>query len=177
MMTIPMMTLLLRLRHALGNLGLASLALLAAAVMFHLVVLNPLEARNMELRQRLSRQVPAAESAQPSSAADRVTAVYRFLQKEEETTDWLAKLYGIGSATGVQLKSGNYRTHKTAGRIVRYEIALPVTGSYAQIRDFLQRSLAEIPVMSIDQLTLKRENRNDGAVVAELRLTLHMVKS
>ena len=46
-----------------------------------------------------------------------------------------------------------------------------------QIREFLRRSLAEIPVLSLDQVTLKRENRNDGTVHAELRLTLHMVKS
>jgi hypothetical protein len=31
--------------------------------------------------------------------------------------------------------------------------------------------------MSVDQMTLKRESRNDGAVHAELRLTLHMVRS
>ena len=40
---------------------------------------------------------------------------------------------------------------------MRYEIVLPVAGSYAQIRDFLKRALAEIPVLSVDQLTLKRD--------------------
>ena len=46
----------------------------------------------------------------------------------------------------------------------------------AQLRDFLRRTLTEIPVLSLDQMTLKREGRNDGAVQAELRMTLHMVK-
>ena len=81
----------------------------------------------------------------------------------------------------MQLKSASYRTQQTDGRIVRYEIVLPVAGSYAQIRDFLKRSLADIPLLSVDQLTLKRETRtegrNEGAIQAELRLTLHMVKS
>jgi Tfp pilus assembly protein PilO len=113
----------------------------------------------------------------PSNAAGKVGAVYEYLQKDEEITDWLAKLHGIGTATGVQLKSANYRTQGTEGRILRYEMVLPIAGSYPQIRDFLKRSLAEIPVMSVDQLTLKRETRNDGAIQAELRLTLHMVKS
>jgi hypothetical protein len=31
-------------------------------------------------------------------------------------------------------------------------------------------------VLSLDQLSLKRESRNAGAVQAELRMTLHMVK-
>lgn len=168
---------LVRLRHDLGSLGVAGAVLLAAAAAFHFLVLAPMEAKNQLLKERLARQAPRAEPAQAGSTAGKVIAVYQFLQKEEETTDWLAKLHGIGTATGVHLKAANYRSQQTDGRIVRYEIVLPLAGSYPQIRDFLKRSLAEIPVMSIDQLTLKRESRNDGAVQAELRLTLHMVKS
>jgi len=52
-----------------------------------------------------------------------------------------------------------------------------VSGSYGQIRDFLKRARAEIPVMSVDQLSLKRDERRSGAIQAEMRLTLHMVKS
>lgn len=172
----------LRLRHDLGGLGLFGLALLTLAAAFHFMVLEPLQAKNEALKDRVSRQVPRGESAGgdagvPSTTAEKVAAVYAYLRKDEETTDWLAKLHGIGLATGVQLKSANYRSQKTEGRIVRYEMVLPLAGSYPQIRDFLQRSLAEIPVMSVDQLTLKRESPDDGAVQAELRMTLHMVKS
>jgi len=96
---------------------------------------------------------------------------------QEQATDWLAKLHGIGAATGVQLKSASYRSQKTDARIVRYEMVLPVAGSYAQIREFLQRSLAEVPVLSVDQLNLKRDGKNANVIQAEMRLTLHMVKS
>lgn len=167
---------LLRLRHELGSLGTAALVLLAAMAAFHMLVLRPMEARKSDLADRVSRQRPAAQAG-PASAAEKIGAVYDYLQKEEQTTDWLAKLHGIGAATGVQLKSASYKEQKTDGRIVRYEMVLPVSGSYPQIRDFLKRSLAEIPVLSVDQLALKRETRNDGAIQAELRLTLHMVKS
>jgi len=166
-----------RLRQELGGLGLAALVVLAAAGAFHVAVLEPLEARNELLQAKAARQARKAEPGQAGSAADKVAAVYDFLQKDEETTDWLAKLHGIGLATGVHLKSAHYRTEKTEGRIRRYEMVLPVSGNYGQIRDFLQRALLEIPVMSVDQLTLKRESRNDGVVQAELRLALHIVKS
>jgi len=172
-----MRAMLARLRQELGGLGVAALVLLAAAGAFHLAVLEPLEARNDVLKEKAARQAAKAEPGQAGSAADKVAAVYDFLKKDEETTDWLAKLHGIGIATGVQLKSAHYRSDKTEGRIRRYEMVLPVSGSYGQIRDFLQRALVEVPVMSVDQLTLKRESRNDGVVQAELRLTLHMVKS
>ena len=167
-----------RLPHELGPLGLASLAVLVALGIFHWLVIEPMQARNAELQERVARQERAAQEPGPANTQDRVAAVYDFLRKDQQTTDWLATLYGIGTATGVQLKSAAYRTQPAAeGRIVRYEIVLPVAGSYPQIREFLRRSLAEIPVLSLDQINLKREHRNDGAVNAELRLTLHMVKS
>jgi Tfp pilus assembly protein PilO len=153
-----------------GTAGVAALVLLAAAVAFSGFVIHPLEGRSALLQDRLSRKAPAVQSG-----GDKVAAVYEHLKKEEDTTDWLAKLHGIGAATGVQLKSAAYRTHKTDARIVRYEIAVPVTGSYGQIRDFLKRSLAEIPVLSLDQLTLKRDPKNGATIHAEMKLTLHMV--
>jgi hypothetical protein len=167
---------LVRMRTALGGLGLAALALFAVATLFHFAVLKPLEVRTGALKERLLREAPRARAGPAAGAADKVSAVYGFLKRDEHTTDWLAKLHAIGAATGVQLKSASYRS-QGEGRIVRYEIVLPLAGSYPQIRDFLQRSAAEIPVMSIDQLTLKRESRSEAALQAELRLTLHMVKS
>jgi hypothetical protein len=164
---------LLVLRHDLGASGMAGLAVLAFFALFSLLVLSPLEARHARLQERVARLAPQAGG--PDTAAEKVAAVYRFLGKPEATTDWLAKLHGIAAATGVQLRSASYKTQATEGRIVRYEIVLPVAGTYPRIRDFLKRSLAEVPVLSVDQVSLKRQA--GGAVHAELRLTLHMVKS
>jgi Tfp pilus assembly protein PilO len=162
----------MKLRREIGALGLAGIALLLGALVFSSMVVKPLEEKNLSLRQKASGRGAQAPGA--GQSADKVAKVYEHLKKEQTPTDWLAALHGIGVATGVHLKSANYRSQKTDGRIVRYEIALPVTGSYGQIRDFLQRSLAEIPVMSVDSMALKREG---SAIHAELRLTLHIVES
>jgi hypothetical protein len=155
-----------------GMAGVAAIGLLAAALFFSNFMVRPLEERSALLKQSASAK---AQSAAPSGA--KVAAVYAYLQKEEDTTDWLAKLHGIATATGVQIRAASYGTKPAEGRIVRYEIVLPVAGSYAQIRDFLKRAQAEIPVMSIDQVTLKKDEKKGGAIHAEMRLTLHMVKS
>ena len=158
-----------------GMAGVAAIALLAAALFFSNFMVRPLEERNALLKQSTSGK---AGLAAPSG--EKVAAVYAHLRKEEETTDWLAKLHGIGTATGIQMRAASYSTKPADGRIVRYEIVLPVAGSYAQIRDFLKRAQAEIPVMSIDQVTLKKDDKKgapQAALHAELRLTLHMVKS
>ena len=170
---------LLRLKGDLGRMGLVGVTLLALAFAFHAGVVRPLQVKNAELAAQLSSAKPSA--VERSGA--RLEKFYDILDRPETATDWLAKLYAISKATGIEMQSANYKTEsagKSAGgkvsRIERYEIVLPVEGSYAQLRDFIGRALAEIPVLSLDQLTLKRESRTQGDVQAELRLTLHLVK-
>jgi len=158
-----------KLKLRLSPLEKTAFAVLATALAFSFLVVRPLEERS---RLLVSRIQPEAAG----NADAKVAALYRYLKKEESPTDWLAKLYGIGRATGLELQSATYST-QSSGRIERYEIVVPVAGSYQQLRDFLKRASAEIPVLSVDQMTLKRESRKDGALQAELRLTLHMVRS
>ena len=166
-----------RLRDELGIMGLAALFLFAAGGVFFTFVLQPMKEKSRLLESRAG-MVRDVVPGQGGNAAEKVGAVYQYLDKPETTTDWLAKLHAIGAATGVELKSASYKTQATPGtKLERYEIVVPLSGSYTQMRDFLKRSLAEIPVLSLDQISLKRENRRDGTVQAELRLTLHMVKS
>ena len=163
-----------RLRDELGLMGLVALLVFAGAGIFFTTVLQPLKDKHrvLEARASVASPAPAAQST------EKLAAVYQYLNKPETTTDWLAKLYAIGRATGVELQSASYKSAAaTGGRLERYEIVVPLTGSYTQMRDFLKRSLAEIPVLSLDQITLKRESRREGTVQAELRLTLHRVKS
>ena len=157
----------LDLRHELGALGTAALIVLAAAGVFFLLVLQPLKDERVRLESVVAKN--------PSAPGANLTTFYGFLESKEDTTDALAKLYAIGTATGVDLQSGTYRTQRAGARLERYELSLPVSGSYAQIRDFLNRALAEIPALSLDQMALRREARKEGVVQAELRLTLHRV--
>ena len=162
-----MMKRVLDLRHELGAVGTAALIVLAAAGVFFMAVLQPMQHERVRLEGALSKNTPKKQT--------NLNEFYGFLESKQETTDALAKLYAIGTATGVDLQSGTYKTQQAGARLERYELALPVSGSYAQIRDFLNRALAEIPALSLDQMTLRRDGRNQGAVQAELRLTLHRV--
>jgi len=164
-------------RDELGITGLAALFLFAAAGVFFTSVLQPMKEKSRVLESRAG-MVRDAAPGQGGNASQKVGAVYEYLNKPESTTDWLAKLHAIGAATGVELQSASYKTQTTPGsKLERYEIVVPLTGSYTQMRDFLKRSLAEIPVLSLDQISLRRESRKEGAVHAELRMTLHRVKS
>lgn len=176
-----MSELLARLRDELGVMTIASLALLAASAAFLAFAVKPLEERAL----RLDRQLEGvARRAAPegitrvgaSTPAARIASFYRFFEREENTVEWLAKLYGIAGGAGLELRTAEYRLADTRQRIERYQITLPVAGSYAQIRAFLEGALAEIPVLSLDQVSFRRKSAAEPRVEAEVVLTLHLLR-
>ena len=100
---------LLQLRDELGPMGLASLALLAITALFFSLVLKPLQEKNQTLESSLARNAGRAEAGAPAAAGGKLERFYNRLGTNEAPTDWLAKLYGIGKATGVELQSAAYR--------------------------------------------------------------------
>jgi hypothetical protein len=167
-----------RLVEELGTTGVLSLALFAAATLFLLGVLNPLEERARTLDERLARagHAPVQGDARPSTAAAKIAAFYRFFDTGQQPSDWLKRLDDIAAKAGLELRSADYQMQRPAGRLERYEIALPVSATYPQLRAFLRTSLAEIPVMSLDQVVIKRQRASDGQIQADIHITLHMVK-
>ncbi|HUF79604.1 MAG TPA: GspMb/PilO family protein [Burkholderiales bacterium] len=162
------------LQRARAELGAAGL--LAAGVIYFVLVLQPLEQRSAALEARLAARAPAA-GREGASPAARLAGFYRFFETGETAPDWLARLHAAGAAAGVELHSAAYTLHKTGTRIERYEMVLPLTGSYPQIRAFLRSALAEIPVLSLDQVQIRREGgEREGRVRADARLTLHLVQ-
>jgi hypothetical protein len=170
-----------RLGGDLGPLGITSLLLMAAAVAFSLGVLRPLDARSAKLDQELASaalrvQGQGLRRVSAGTSPARLDAFYRFFERPERTDEWLAKVYGIATASGLELRSGDYRLAESRERIERYQITLPVTGSYAQIRSFLEGALAEIPVLSLDHVSFRRKSANEARIEAEVVLTLHLLK-
>ncbi|HVJ25265.1 MAG TPA: hypothetical protein VM756_15170, partial [Burkholderiales bacterium] len=86
-----------------GMAGVAAIGLLAAALFFSNFMVKPLEERNALLKEKAGQRAGAA-----APSGEKVAAVYAYLQKEEDTTDWLAKLHGIGTATGIQMRAASY---------------------------------------------------------------------
>ncbi|HJQ62865.1 MAG TPA: GspMb/PilO family protein [Burkholderiales bacterium] len=171
-----------RLHHELGVVGLASIAVLASAVLFLVVMLKPLEARNADLERQLAlntRENATTDAAllRASTPSAKMAAFYHFLASGRQTTDWLDRLYAVGKDAGVELQSAEYRMQDTGTRIDRYEVRVPLRGNYAQIRTFLNNALVEIPVLSLDEVRFKREHASDAQVEAEVHLTFHLVKS
>jgi len=149
-----------------------SLLLLLGVALFHVALVQPLHERREQLHAQLARQ-QAASPPGVAAAAAKLDGFYRLVARTQTSTDWLATLHEIADASGVVLQTATYRPLPAAGRLERYEMTLPVAGSYAQIREFVARALAEIPVLSLDELALRRSAPADARVEADLRMTLH----
>lgn len=167
-----------RVYDVLGPVGSMACVLLASAVIFLVLVVKPLEARNEQLEQRLTGSVRRGSpspnlDSENHNTARKLAAFYRFVESKESTADKLVTLYTAGAAAGVELRSAEYRLQRTDARIERYEITLPISGNYVQIRTFLENTLVQIPALSLDQLSFRRQHANDAMVQAEVRLTLH----
>lgn len=163
----------------LGPLGNLALWLLGAGTLFLVLVLNPLEARDAELAARLAqnRDAVARSGGEPRKApAEQLASFYRFFKGGDDVTDSIVKLAAAGRAAGLELRAADYRLKETGTPLGRYEIALPVSGSYARIRGFLKTALAEMPALSLDRVDFTRKRSTDAVVHADLRFTLYLVK-
>jgi hypothetical protein len=168
-------------RNELGPVGIASLAMLALAYALWSFVVQPLEGRDAALNESVAAAEAKADSAgagslRNASPAAQLAAFYQHLTRAEEPTEWLAQLDALARESGIRLGTGDYRLQRAGPRLERYEVSLPVSGSYGQIRLFLEKALAQIPVMSVDQVTFRRESAGDPRVEAEARLAFHWVR-
>jgi hypothetical protein len=174
-----MKALLQRVRAELGWAGLAGLAVLGAALAFLALVLQPLEERSARLERRLEQRAPAAAPGvvrTGAAPAAQLAAFYAFLDRGRDAPQWLARLHALALEAGLRLPAAEYRLHDTGTPLERYEIVLPVSGSYAELRAFLESALAEIPVLSLDAVSFTRQRADEARLRADLRLTLHLVQ-
>lgn len=166
-----------RLVRSMGISGVLSLAVLAAALAMHFAQIVPLRERSARLTQELRAAKPS-QDVMPAGTAPRaqLAAFYGFFERRESPDMWLAKLYGVASAAGLDWRTADYRLSEPRHRLERYQINLPVTGSYAQIRAFLERALIEVPVASLDHISFRRKEAGEPRVNAEVVLTLHLLR-
>ncbi|MFY9316393.1 MAG: GspMb/PilO family protein [Burkholderiales bacterium] len=165
-------------RAQLGDVPLIALGILLAGLVALIAAVRPLEARVERLNERLGKDArrAAMDATRAGSPSAKLAAFYGYFDRREGQVDWLAKLYGSARGAGIELRTAEYRLVEGGGRIARYEITLPLTGSYAQIRAFLANVLDDNPILSLDQLNLRRKRANDSVLEAEAVLTVHLLR-
>jgi Tfp pilus assembly protein PilO len=158
----------------LGRAGALGVLLLAGALVFDLVQLRPLETERDELleQNRLAAMQPAAAKAGSAEARVASAAALPVATAAEEG---LRQLFDAAAKNGLTLDQGDYSmSSEKSGEIHRYQINLPVQGSYPDLRAFIAQSLNENPALALAHVELMREVIEDTDLQATLRFTLFL---
>lgn len=136
------------------------------------VALQNLERENATLKLRIAQIAKAGIPEQGSQSE--LERFYRFFSATPVTT-WLEKLYAAAAVEKLQLDQGEYRlVNDKSAKLLRYQITLPVTGTYVQIRQFIERALNDVPVAALDDINFKRENIAATQLQARIKFTLFL---
>ena len=100
-----------------------------------------------------------------------LAAFYERLPDARQAPEIASKLHGYARQAGLTLERGDYRPlADIAGQLVRYQIVLPVNGTYSQVRQFLSAAMLGMPGLALDGINFRRQG-DAAQLQAELRFT------
>lgn len=162
----------------LGTVGRAGAGLLVLTLVFFIAAVMPQKERLKELKSK----VQVMQQAQPDSAGQTklsnnqaLQVFYDFLPRSDSSPYWISELDRIAKDSGVELNSSDYRLKvEKESKLVRYEIQLPLRGTYPQIRAFIASALQAVPALALADIIIRRETIQAGRVDARLNMHLYL---
>lgn len=164
-------------RHGWWAVG-AALALLTAAALWQWE-LQPTAQRIAALRldSRAPRPVAVAAPVDDRAAVNRqrLDAFRAALRPYREHTQIVRRI-AAATANDLQWTQAEFQPSRdSAAGIARLQIAVPSAGDYRHLRQGLERALREVPSLSLDQVTFRREQANEAQLDAKLKLSLWLL--
>lgn len=162
--------------------GLAGLAGLVFVAGFVLSVLWPqqreiatLKDDVTELRARLRSVGDGPVTAAPPTRASQLGNFYAFFPGLDTLPDWVGQIHIAAKRNGLSLDQGDYQLQQTAReRLLRYQIRLPVKGTYPQLRGFIGDVLQKVPAAALDDVIVKRESAGQPLLDARVTFTIFL---
>jgi Tfp pilus assembly protein PilO len=161
--------------------GVLALVLVAAAVGVYFGAVQPGKARIAELEQETQSVRAYARSASETARPEGrdyerwLDQFHGLLPAKESAPEWMRIIFAVAGAHSLALNQGEYKvTVDKHGRLLSYEIRLPVRGNYVQIRRFVADALERVPALALDELTTRREAIGDTTIEASIRFTLFL---
>lgn len=151
----------------------ATLVLALAASLAAILVVWPMREQARELQQQLVKV-----SAERRDLAVRPDPSGRSgLSRVEQLPAIVGELLTRAQAAGLELSAGSYRlVPGKSGGLSRYEIALPLTGAYPSIRQFVEASLVSVPTLALESLSLKRPDVAAPKVEVEVQFVVFVAE-
>lgn len=166
----------------LGLPGLAGVLLLIACSVYWVAGLGPgqqavaeLQARVERAQLRQQRIASGLEPAPPVAPRNQLETFHRDLPEQLEATTAIDRIYALAGRERITLAHGTYTLGvDKRSKLASYRIVLPVSGSYPQLRRFLQALLDEVPGLVLEDAGLQRRQIGDSQLTGQLRMTLYL---
>lgn len=157
---------------------LAALGMTVISLGFYLGVVLPAEQDLAGLEnQVLALQVKAAMAGRTSrmDPSRQLADFYRRFPTTQSAPDWLGKIKAAAVSHNLKFLEGNYRLiAEPSGQLEGYQITLPLSGAYPDLRGFIQDVLRDVPTASLDNVSFERQKIGDAGVLATIKLTLYL---
>ena len=123
--------------------------------------------------RRAAQSGAVLRAARPSGpTADRFVAGF---PAADERQARVATLLALAVHHALELRHGEFQLGQDKGTgLARYVVTLPLSGSYLQLRAFIEEALAGDAALSLDRLRLRRASAGAAVVEAELTWSLYM---
>lgn len=172
-----------------GALGMIALAIALGCCLFYAFNVIPLQrkiaADTYRLQQVNQQQILSKETdksqfniASKQTTTKTINRFYSQFPAGESLPNWLRLIDKIALKQRLTLNSGDYKLTQikqlqtNQGALARYEIVLPVTGQYAQVRQFVSQVLHELPALALTDMQLSRESVQSPTLEARLTFVL-----
>lgn len=156
-----------------------ALGLMIATALFWIAILMPLQQRvaEAERSQRAQREgmLRRADLNQAGDPQERLARFYAFFDESGGLAGKLERLEAAARASGLVLRRAEYRMLASPDqKLARYQIILPVEGSYRTIRNFASQALETIPALALSQIKFQRRRISEGTAEAQIIFTLYL---
>ena len=160
--------------------GMAGIGLMVACLVFFMAFIRPAEFRLDSARQsaiQLHKQGKhdANEASRELQPTEQLAEFYRAFPNDSDLLPGIEKIFTLAQNQNLTLDQGEYKLSRDkVGKLVRFQMVLPVKGDYPQIRKYLDSLLTEIPNIALEHLQLERRKVGDPALEATIRLALYL---
>lgn len=168
-------------RHASAWALWMGLALVLGSLALQWGAIRPLQAQlealeNATSGKRESHIAGAGQALErPTGPRAQLAAFYGYFDRGDKLTDLLATLHVVGRGAGLEIKRAEYRMSSSPERkLDRYQVLLPIRGSYQAIRAFIATALHELPTLSLDQVQFQRKEVGEPTIDAQVSFSFHL---
>lgn len=100
------------------------------------------------------REALAVQASAPAPATVQAGAPHSALPPAARADAAVQRLFALAAENGLTIAQADYRRQET-GRVGRWQVQMPATGTYPQVRRFVRAAQA-IPGLSLDEIGIHR---------------------